>query len=195
MYREITLGPEAGKFYVVKRELSESEEIAVNGVFKIDAAAQLEGKPSMMNPQGGAVSTGHKQSSMSSSAEAMEDEGNNFGSNSKALSGLHLQLSSIGGSLLVIPIYILARMVGKFFGIYTGYKLLHANSKIKKFAAGGLIPQGGIVIGLALLLTREPAFKDKASIIIGIVIGAALIHEIFDPVLSKLSLKKAGEVK
>lgn len=52
-YREIVLGPEAGSFYVVAEGLSEGEEIAVNGVFKIDAAAQLQGLPSMMNPEGG----------------------------------------------------------------------------------------------------------------------------------------------
>ena len=59
LYREIVLGPEAGKFYVVAEGLSEGEEIAVNGVFKIDAASQLQGLPSMMNPEGGVVSTGH----------------------------------------------------------------------------------------------------------------------------------------
>ena len=52
-YREIILGPAAGDFYVVAEGLKEGEEIAVNGVFKIDAAAQLAGKPSMMNPSGG----------------------------------------------------------------------------------------------------------------------------------------------
>ncbi len=49
-YRRIILGPEAGDFYVVAKGLDENEEIAVNGVFKIDAAAQLQGLPSMMNP-------------------------------------------------------------------------------------------------------------------------------------------------
>jgi Cu(I)/Ag(I) efflux system membrane fusion protein len=62
LYREITLGPEAGNFYVVADGLMEGEVIAVNGVFKIDAAAQLEGKPSMMNPGGGKVSLGHDHS-------------------------------------------------------------------------------------------------------------------------------------
>jgi Cu(I)/Ag(I) efflux system membrane fusion protein len=66
-YREITLGPEAGNFYVVSDGLLEGEEIAVNGVFKIDAAAQLEGKPSMMNPGGGMVSLGHDHGSETSS--------------------------------------------------------------------------------------------------------------------------------
>lgn len=50
IYRKITLGAEAGDFYVVANGLSEGEEIATNGVFKIDAAAQLAGKSSMMNP-------------------------------------------------------------------------------------------------------------------------------------------------
>ncbi len=58
-YREIDLGPLAGDFYVVNSGLTDGEEIAINGVFKIDAAAQLAGKPSMMNPDGGKVSTGH----------------------------------------------------------------------------------------------------------------------------------------
>ena len=66
-FREITLGPEAGNFYVVSEGLMEGEVIAVNGVFKIDAAAQLEGKPSMMNPGGGKVSLGHDHGAMATS--------------------------------------------------------------------------------------------------------------------------------
>jgi len=69
LYREITLGPEAGNFYVVADGLVEGDEIAVNGVFKIDAASQLEGKPSMMNPKGGKVSVGHDHGSMSGQGE------------------------------------------------------------------------------------------------------------------------------
>jgi len=48
-YEEITLGPSAGNSYVVESGLQEGDEIAVNGVFSIDAAAQLAGKTSMMN--------------------------------------------------------------------------------------------------------------------------------------------------
>jgi len=64
IYREITLGAEAGNYYVVANGLSEGEEIATNGVFKIDAAAQLAGKSSMMNPDGGQVSSGHNHASL-----------------------------------------------------------------------------------------------------------------------------------
>lgn len=63
-YTEITLGPEAGSYYVVIDGISEGDEIAVNGVFKIDAAAQLSGLPSMMNPDGGRISMGHNHGEM-----------------------------------------------------------------------------------------------------------------------------------
>lgn len=48
--RVVDLGPEAGNFYIVNSGLKENEVVAANGVFKIDAAAQLAGVPSMMNP-------------------------------------------------------------------------------------------------------------------------------------------------
>ena len=49
-YREVILGPEAGGYYVVSEGLEAGEEIVANGVFKVDAAAQLQGKVSMMSP-------------------------------------------------------------------------------------------------------------------------------------------------
>jgi Cu(I)/Ag(I) efflux system membrane fusion protein len=58
-FREIDLGADAGDYYVVESGLSEGEMVATNGVFKIDAAAQLRGEKSMMNPEGGKVSRGH----------------------------------------------------------------------------------------------------------------------------------------
>jgi Cu(I)/Ag(I) efflux system membrane fusion protein len=57
--REIELGPALGDSFVVVSGLAEGEEIVTNGTFSVDAAAQLAGKPSMMNPAGGASSTGH----------------------------------------------------------------------------------------------------------------------------------------
>ncbi|WP_291728306.1 efflux RND transporter periplasmic adaptor subunit [Bernardetia sp.] len=47
--REVKLGLSLGESYIVEEGLKEGEEIAVNGTFSIDAAAQLAGKPSMMN--------------------------------------------------------------------------------------------------------------------------------------------------
>lgn len=47
--REITLGASLGEYYIVESGLTEGEEIVTNGVFAIDAAAQLNGNYSMMN--------------------------------------------------------------------------------------------------------------------------------------------------
>jgi Cu(I)/Ag(I) efflux system membrane fusion protein len=47
--REIEIGPMLGNSYVVISGLEEGEEIVSDGTFSVDAAAQLEGKPSMMN--------------------------------------------------------------------------------------------------------------------------------------------------
>ena len=59
MMRDVTLGPALGDGFVVNDGLQEGEEIAINGTFSIDASAQLAGKPSMMNPEGGPAMTGH----------------------------------------------------------------------------------------------------------------------------------------
>jgi len=58
VYREIILGEDLGDFYIVKKGLEENEIVATNGVFRIDASAQLIGQKSMMNPEGGKVTTG-----------------------------------------------------------------------------------------------------------------------------------------
>ena len=57
-FTEVSLGADAGESYVVLTGLNEGELVASNGVFKIDAAAQLKGEKSMMNPGGGKQSLG-----------------------------------------------------------------------------------------------------------------------------------------
>ena len=47
--RMIELGPLLGNSYVVTSGLTDGEEVVTQGAFSVDAAAQLEGKPSMMN--------------------------------------------------------------------------------------------------------------------------------------------------
>ena len=58
--REITLGNRTGELYEVLDGLSNGDAIVTNGTFTVDAAAQLQGKKSMMNKTGGKVSTGHE---------------------------------------------------------------------------------------------------------------------------------------
>jgi Cu(I)/Ag(I) efflux system membrane fusion protein len=51
--REVTLGPELENYFMVLNGVKKGEVIVTNGAFAVDAAAQLSGKPSMMNPNPG----------------------------------------------------------------------------------------------------------------------------------------------
>tara|TARA_B100000949_G_scaffold126322_1_gene111656 strand:- start:4 stop:1740 length:1737 start_codon:yes stop_codon:yes gene_type:complete len=48
---EVTLGNRSGETYQVSAGLNNGDEIVTNGTFTVDAAAQLQGKKSMMNQQ------------------------------------------------------------------------------------------------------------------------------------------------
>ena len=48
--REVVLGPALGDSYIVTEGLLSGDEIVSNGTFTVDAAVQLSGRPSMMNP-------------------------------------------------------------------------------------------------------------------------------------------------
>jgi Cu(I)/Ag(I) efflux system membrane fusion protein len=58
--QEITLGSKIGTNYEVLEGLKSGDEIVTNGTFTLDAAAQLQGKKSMMNRNGGKTITWHK---------------------------------------------------------------------------------------------------------------------------------------
>ncbi len=58
--REVKLGNTIGENYEIISGLENGNEIVTNGTFTIDAAAQLQGKKSMMNKEGGKVMTGHE---------------------------------------------------------------------------------------------------------------------------------------
>ena len=58
--REITLGNQIGDNYEVLEGLNNGDEIVTNGAFTLDAAAQLQGKKSMMNKEGKRVMTRHE---------------------------------------------------------------------------------------------------------------------------------------
>ena len=57
--REVTLGAKSNDVYTIIEGLNNGEEVVTNGTFTVDAAAQLQGKKSMMNANGGKTMTGH----------------------------------------------------------------------------------------------------------------------------------------
>lgn len=58
--KEITIGKQLGEQYEVIDGLERGDEIVTNGTFTVDASAQLQGKKSMMNKEGGKTITGHE---------------------------------------------------------------------------------------------------------------------------------------
>jgi Cu(I)/Ag(I) efflux system membrane fusion protein len=76
--REITLGPAVGEGYIVKEGLAEGDEIVTQGTFSVDAAAQLEGKPSMMNPAKGTVTEAHDHGDMPGMPEMQASQKETF---------------------------------------------------------------------------------------------------------------------
>jgi PiT family inorganic phosphate transporter len=54
---------------------------------------------------------------------------------------------------------------------------------------------GGIVIGLALLLQQEPALAPISQILLNVIIGATVIHELIGPFTAKLAIIRSGEAQ
>jgi len=111
------------------------------------------------------------------------------------ISGMHLDFHVIASHWVLILLFVIARMAGKYLGVMTGGHLSKAPPKIKKYAAGGLIPQGGIVIGLALLIRQNSVFSSFSDIVFNVILGATVIHELVGPVFAKMSLATAGEIQ
>ena len=65
---------------------------------------------------------------------------------------------------------------------------------ISKWAGLGLIPQGGIVLGLALGVQKIPEFSSFGKPLIGLIMGAVIIHEVLGPFLAKFALARAKEL-
>lgn len=152
--REVVLGTEAGNQYIIKEGLSAGEEIVMNGVFKIDAAAQLRGLPSMMNPEGGMQLTDHQHG-----AKQMED-GTEMEMNEQE------QMDNMPMDSLVQTVYEtfevgqeFQKMLSKLYKAYLPMKdaFVKTNAKKVSRAAGKLLPY--------LEDADKSLLKDKAQMV------------------------------
>jgi len=110
------------------------------------------------------------------------------------LSGMHLHFNVLPHAFLLILIFFIFRTTGKLLGTFTGAVFAGAGPKVRKYTAGGLIPQGGIVVGLALLIQQNPVFSEFSELIMSVIIGATVFHEFIGPLAAKIALKKAREI-
>lgn len=109
------------------------------------------------------------------------------------LSGIQLNFGVLGEIYLLVILFIILRFAGKWTGTVSGAFMARSDRKIRKLTTWALLPQGGIVIGLALTLKQEPGFSMLADIVIGVVIISSVFFEIIGSVTTKYALNKAGE--
>ena len=87
--------------------------------------------------------------------------------------------------------YIFARGTGKYLGATAGAAIVRSEPKVVKFLGMSLLTQGGISIGLSMIVKKElPQLSDS---IITVILFSVLVFEILGPILAKIALTKAGE--
>ncbi|MBD0776376.1 efflux RND transporter periplasmic adaptor subunit [Maribacter sp. ANRC-HE7] len=81
--REISLGKQIGNNQEVLEGVDNGDEIVTNGAFTVDAAAQLQGKKSMMNKEGGKVKTVHGEHLGMGGTAVVNKKGGHFNMNER----------------------------------------------------------------------------------------------------------------
>ena len=108
------------------------------------------------------------------------------------LAGASLDLSILVSVGIVGVAYVIARAGGKMLGAWIGAKTVKADPNITKYLGLGLLPQGGISIGLLVLVRQQ--LPEYAVAIGTIIMFSVLIYEVTGPVFAKLAIQKAGEI-
>ncbi len=108
------------------------------------------------------------------------------------LAGASLELSIFAKVGLIGVGYILARGLGKMLGAWVGAKSVRACKTVSKYLGLALLPQGGISIGLLVLVRQQlPEYAVQISTII---MFSVLVYEISGPIFAKIAIQKAGEI-
>ena len=111
------------------------------------------------------------------------------------LSGAELDLR-VFGSLAVVGIglvNILARSAGKILGASVSSRLMHCEPSICKYLGITLLPQAGVALGMSVTVAAE--FGEEGAMIRNIVLFSVLIYELVGPILTKMALTAAGDIK
>ena len=109
------------------------------------------------------------------------------------ISGAQFNFSILKTVGTVGVIYLLMRSFGKYFGARLGCRIAGTAKTVRNYLGITLLPQAGVAIGMAQLsLTVVPEYGEQIR---AVVLCATLVYELVGPLLTKLSLQKAGEIK
>ena len=110
------------------------------------------------------------------------------------ISGAELELS-VFTDIAIVGIglvYIITRSGGKYFGSLASAKATKCDSNIVKYLGITLLPQAGVSLGMAM---KAQTLGAEGAVVANITLFAVLIYEVVGPLLTKISLQKAGEIK
>lgn len=118
------------------------------------------------------------------------------------ISGASLDITIFGSDSAVVVVvvalvYIIFRCVGKYLGAFTSAKMTESEPQVQKYLGFTLFPQAGVAIGLATTASQELGvlgLEKQSSLILAVVLTATIIYELLGPVITKISLQKAGEI-
>ena len=110
------------------------------------------------------------------------------------ISGAELELRVFANWAIIVigVVYIISRSFGKYFGAYTRSRLMKCEPNIVKYLGITLLPQAGVALGMA---DQAKILGEEGLIIANITLFAVLIYELVGPMLTKIALTKAGDIK
>lgn len=108
------------------------------------------------------------------------------------VSGAELDITILPSIGLIGILYVVFRVIGKISGAYIGSTLIKAPETVKKYIGFTLIPQAGVAIGLSL--TASQTLPEYGKTIRTVILCATLVYELIGPAMTKIGLKKAGEI-
>lgn len=109
-----------------------------------------------------------------------------------ALAGAGLDLSVLKTVGMIGMAYVFARGIGKLLGAFVGAVSTKAEKVVSRYLGLALLPQGGVSIGLSILVRQQlPEFAKEITTII---MFSVLIYEITGPIFAKIAIQKAGEI-
>lgn len=104
--------------------------------------------------------------------------------------------------LILGSIYILARAVGKYGGVFLGCAATRTPKPIRNNLGLCMLPQAGVAIGLVLLIQAAPLTAllgeaDKLIVdqMVNIVLFSVCINELIGPPISKLGILRGNEME
>ena len=96
--------------------------------------------------------------------------------------------------IIIALVYVITRCIGKWLGAYFGSKSMHSEPTVQKYLGYTLFPQAGVAIGLATTANQAFPNPTQASLVLAVILSATIIYELAGPIITKIALKKAGEI-